>query len=167
MEFHSLAEPLGNKIFRFLFVILKSEEEARDLAQETLIKLWVQTKSGIEISNMEAWTFRVARNMAMDKLKSYHARNTRGIMTVDNNMSHQASPDFIHENKELGQLLENTMQQLPELQRDTLHLRDVEGYSYDQIADMLDCSLGQVKTSIFRARQKMKELLVKNEAYER
>ncbi|MEK6783582.1 MAG: RNA polymerase sigma factor [Bacteroidota bacterium] len=163
--FENRVLPAKNKLFRFAFRMLGSNEEAKDVVQEVLIKVWNGREQMAEIQNMEAWCMRITKNLSLDKLRSKQRRATDSIDEGFEVRNEALSP---HENTELNESMLRINQliaALPEKQRQVIHLRDIEGYSYNEICEMLELDMSQVKVSLFRARNAVREKLVKMNAY--
>ncbi|MBK5280104.1 MAG: RNA polymerase sigma factor [Bacteroidia bacterium] len=163
--FENRVLPTKNKLFRFAFRMLGSSEEAKDVVQEVLIKVWNGREQMAEVQNMEAWCMRITKNLSLDKLRSQQRRPTDSIDERFDVRNEALSP---HENTELNESMlsiNRLIAALPEKQRQVIHLRDIEGYSYNEICEMLELDMSQVKVSLFRARNAVREKLVKMNAY--
>ena len=163
--FQNRVLPSKNKLFRFAFRMLGSSEEAKDVVQEVMIKVWNGREQMAEIQNMEAWCMRITKNLSLDKLRSQQRRATDSIDEGFEVRQEGLSP---HEKTELNESMLRINQliaALPEKQRQVIHLRDIEGYSYNEICEMLELDMSQVKVSLFRARNAVREKLVKMNAY--
>ena len=148
--------PLGNKLYRLALRMLVEPADAEDAIQEVFIKLWRQRASLAKVQNLEAWTMRVTRNHCLDFLRARQRQHPD--LQVPATSAHRSAQEEL-EAKEGLQRLQRLVQQLPLKQQMVLQLRDVEGLKYQEISELLDLSEGQVKTNLFRARQKMKKLL--------
>ena len=157
--------PVKNKLFRFAFRLLGSSDDAKDVVQEVLIKVWNGREQLDQIQNMEAWCMRVTRNLSLDRLRAQQRRPEesieRGLYIQHDAHSPLDSVELSESMKRISEL----MASLPEKQRQVMHLRDVEGYSYQEIADILELDMNQVKVNLFRARQSVREQLQKISAY--
>ena len=145
--------------------MLGSSEEAKDVVQEVMIKVWNGREQMAEVQNMEAWCMRITKNLSLDKLRSRQRRATDSMEQGFEIQQEALSP---HENTELNESMLRINQliaALPEKQRQVIHLRDIEGYSYNEICEMLELDMSQVKVSLFRARNAVREKLVKMNAY--
>lgn len=145
-------------MFRLALRMLIKREEAEDLVQEVLIKLWQQNDRLAEVQNLEAWVVRLTKNQCIDRLRgnSYgHKEWKDGLDWADSS----PLPDARAESVDAMQKLQKLMQRLPENQRMVMQLRDVEGMSYQEVGEALDIPLAQVKINLFRARQTMKTIL--------
>ncbi|MEL7122393.1 MAG: sigma-70 family RNA polymerase sigma factor [Bacteroidota bacterium] len=154
-----------NKLFRFAVSLLKDENEAEDVVQEVVIKLWKHRDRLDQINNLEAWSMKLTKNLSLDKMRSKHRRN-ESLDAAYSLSAKQKNPEQQLELNDTVQRLKSWMYKLPEKQRLVFQLRDIEGLSYNEISELLDMSLNQVKTNLFRARQAAKKYLIKNNDYE-
>jgi len=163
--FETRVLPAKNKLFRFAFRLLGSSEEAKDVVQEVFIKVWNGRDQMSEIENMEAWCMRITKNLSLDRLRSRKHRTTESLDESFNTQHDAMTP---YETTEMGESINKINQwisALPEKQRQVIHLRDIEGYSYNEICDILELDMNQVKISLFRARNAVKEKFLKVNAY--
>lgn len=156
--------PVKDKLFRYTLRILKNEDEAKDVVQETLIKVWNKRDEMDRLENMEAWCVRVARNLALDKLKSKH-NNSVDIDNAYDLQSSSQSPYSTTEQKDTLKTIHNFINQLPDIQKQIIQLRDIDGFSYQEISDILKQNLNTVKVNLFRARKQVREQLIQVNAY--
>lgn len=149
--------PLKNKLFRLALRITLNEADAEDIVQETLIKVWNQRENWENISSIEAFCMTVCRNLALDSIKKA-AKKTGSLEEIPYESADKAATplDSIQVKDSLS-LIENIVNALPEKQKTALQLRDFEGKSYKEIAQIMMISEDQVKISIFRARQVIKQ----------
>ena len=148
--------PLKNQLYRLALRITLNSAEAEDVVQETLIKVWNRRDTWEEIENIEAFCFTVCRNLALDSLKrreNQHASlDDSPVERPDNTYSpseHTIQQDQLAWVRQI-------VDALPEKQRSCIQLRDFEGKSYKDIAQILSISEEQVKVNIFRGRQTIK-----------
>jgi RNA polymerase sigma-70 factor (ECF subfamily) len=153
--------PFKDKVFRFVLGMVGDNMDAEDIMQELLIKIWRKKEQYTEIENKEAWCMTVARNMAIDKIRSRKmpASDIDGHRNISDSSS---TPEQAYEQKEQMSNVMKLLDELPEKQKMIIHLRDVEGYTYQEIADMTESTLDFVKVSLHRARKALKEKLLKN-----
>ncbi len=163
--FENRVLPVKNKLFRFALKFLGSEEEAKDVVQEVFIRIWNNREKMVEIQNIEAWCMRITRNLSLDRIRSNNRNSTKPIEETFN-IHHDAMTP--HESTEADESMERINQfisELPDKQREIIHLRDVEGYSYAEICEILEIEMSQVKVYLFRARNAVREKLMKINAY--
>ncbi|MFD1769165.1 RNA polymerase sigma factor [Sphingobacterium suaedae] len=151
---------LKDGMYRFAKSLLMDEDEAYDLVQEVMIKLWQKKDSLCTISNLEAFVIRCVRNEALnrkkkaDVVKRYQDTLTEGI-------AHEQYPASTKE------LVLKLMSVLPEKQRMVMHLRDIEEYDVAEICETLAMEEGAVRVNLMRARLKIKAQLQKIFDYEK
>lgn len=156
--------PLKNKLFRFALSIVRDEAEAADVVQEVCIKLWGQWKEIDRIDNLEAWSMRLIKNQAIDKLRSKH-RRTGDLEQAYHLQVDEPTPYERTAAKDTFARIRRLMDRLPEKQKLVMHLRDIEGLSYQEISEALDLPMAQVKVNLFRARKQMRAYLIKSEPH--
>lgn len=152
--------PVKDKLYRLALRMLTNPAEAQDAVQEVLLKLWQQGETLQKIENVEAWAMRVTKNWCLDKLRSKH-RRIEDLDQVPVQMDDAPSPQESMERKEVHQKIRRMIEQLPEKQMMVIQLRDIEGMTYQEIEQTLDMPQNQIKTNLFRARQKLKVLMTK------
>jgi RNA polymerase sigma-70 factor (ECF subfamily) len=157
--------PAKNKLFRFAFRMLGSEAEAQDVVQEVFIKVWNGREQMSTVQNWEAWCMRLTKNLSLDRLRFKQRRATDSMNEGFDIHQETLSPHEAAELDESMQRISQLIAGLPEKQRQVMHLRDIEGYSYNEICEMLDLDMSQVKVNLFRARNAVREKFLKLNAY--
>jgi RNA polymerase sigma-70 factor (ECF subfamily) len=161
-EFQHIIHPLTDKLFRFAVNMMHNIHEAEDIVQEVLLRLWQQQEKLSNVENVEAWSIRITRNLSIDKLRSKKKLEEEDkLLTL---ATAEDSPEMVLYQKDFLRHIENLMQLLPEKQKMVMHLRDIEGYSYEEIATLLEIPLNQVKVNLFRARNFMRLQLMSHDA---
>ncbi|MFZ1237613.1 MAG: RNA polymerase sigma factor [Prevotella sp.] len=149
--------PLKDVLYRLALRITLKREEAEDIVQDTLIKVWNRRDNWNEIDSIEAYCLTICRNLALDRIKKRENLNE----SLEDNGNDSPDKSFNPFEDTLQQdridLVRNLVNALPEKQRSCMQLRDFEGKSYKDIAEILEISEDQVKINIFRARQTVKE----------
>jgi RNA polymerase sigma-70 factor (ECF subfamily) len=150
--------PLKNELYRLALRITLSREEAEDVVQETMIKVWNNRERWNDIDSIEAYCLTICRNLALDALRkkeNLHESIDEKMMQSPNFATHNLQDRIIQQ--ERVQIVRKLVDALPEKQRSCMQLRDFEGKSYKEIATILNISEEQVKVNIFRARQAIKQ----------
>ena len=156
--------PLKDKLFRLALRITPNRAEAEDVVQETLIRVWNKREEWHLLDSMEAYCLTVARNLAIDRSERKEAAAVE--LTPEAEQTPDDSDPYNHlVNKERLELIRRLMDGLPEKQRAVVHLRDVEGRNYKEIARILGLTEEQVKVNLFRARQKIKKQFTEIDGY--
>jgi RNA polymerase sigma-70 factor (ECF subfamily) len=163
--FQNRVLPAKNKLFRFALRMLGNDEEARDVIQEVFIRVWNGRENWGDIQNMEAWCMRITKNLSLDRLRSIQRKGAYPVAEGFDVQHADATPDVKTELGESMQHVSQLIAALPEKQRQIIHLRDVEGYTYNEISEMLELDMNQVKVNLFRARNAVREKLMKINAY--
>lgn len=157
--------PVKNKLYRFAFRLLGNNEEAKDVVQEVMIKVWTGRDQLDQVQNLEAWCMRITKNLSLDRLRQQQRRPTdsleKGMPLTHHSLTPAEATELGERMKRIGEL----MAELPDKQRQVMHLRDIEGYSYNEICEILEIDMSQVKVNLFRARNAVREKLLKMDAY--
>ncbi len=164
-SFQTRVLPVKNKLYRFAFRLLGSEEEAKDVVQEVFVRVWNGRENMEAIQNWEAWCMRITKNLSLDRIRTWKRRNTQPIESSFDVQEESLTPYESTEINESMQRVGSLIEALPEKQRNIIHLRDVEGYSYQEICDILELDMNQVKVNLFRARNSVREKIIKINAY--
>jgi RNA polymerase sigma-70 factor (ECF subfamily) len=152
-------------IYQFAFRMSGNAVEAEDIAQEVFLRVH-QSRSAYQPSGkFSTWIFTITHNLSLSRLrrKKQWALWPRQEDNPDAQVefaSSDPSPEEIVSGNELSDILKRCIQSLPFLQREALVLREYQGLDYQEIAKILNKSLGTVKTLIHRARQNLKDKLL-------
>ena len=161
MNLKSSLLPLKNMMYRLALRITLNSQEAEDVVQDVIIRIWKERErfdSG-EIANLEAYAMRAVRNLALDR-QSLKVNQSKSLDTLSDGAeaiggtADSPEQDMLRTERLEG--IRRLMAQLPEKQRTAMQLRDFEGRSYKDIAEVMQITEDQVKISIYRARQFMK-----------
>ena len=165
ISFRNDVLPLKDALYRLALRITLSHEEAEDIVQDTLIKVWDKRESWNEIESIEAFSITICRNLALDRIKKHDNLNDslEERQTESPDTSSTPFEDTLQQDR--IELVRNLVNALPEKQRSCMQLRDFEGKPYKEIAKILGNSEEQVKVNIFRARQTVKERFQKYDNY--
>lgn len=164
-QFKAEVLPLKNKLYRFALNIVRDDELAKDVVQECLIKVWEKRSEVDQIQNLEAWCMQITRNKALDKLRSKHLKKTDLFEVEFDTRKERDTPYVMTERSDLMTRITELIDALPDRQREVMQLRDIDGLAYKEIAEALNIDINLVKTNLFRARRKLKESLLKVDAY--
>lgn len=146
------------RLCRFLRAMLSDPPLAEDLAQESLLRLYRSPMRDAPSTDARNWLFRVARNLALNERKrSANAARLEAPWSLSAVETASTPESELAHRRELGRVW-RSIGQLPEQQRAALLLREYEAMSYAEIASVLNVSLDNVKVSIFRARQQVRDV---------
>lgn len=150
-EYNSSVDLYSDRIYRFVLKNLRDEEKSRDIVQDCYEKLW-KNVSSVNYQKVKSYLFSTAYHTMIDLI-----RKEKRISDMED---HQM-PDAGHSEQysDLSEILDTALKQLPEIQRMVILLRDYEGYSYDEIAQIASLSESQVKVYIYRGRVFLKNYI--------
>ncbi len=160
-----------DKLFNLIYWFLGDYQEANDCAQETFIKVFKSLKKFRFESAFSTWLYRIAMNTCKNRLKSSAYRWKKKTVPLENpegsnggNISSairndSTSPVIELEKKERMMLIQKSINSLPEEQKRMVVLRDIQGRSYDEIADISGLNLGTVKSRLARGRLELRNKL--------
>ncbi|KPK79901.1 MAG: hypothetical protein AMS27_17550 [Bacteroides sp. SM23_62_1] len=162
-EFRKRIIPLGQKLFRYASGLLHDSQEAEDVVQDIFIKLWNMRDRIEEVKNLDAFTFRMTRNLCLDKIKARRIRffGDPGEAGVPEPEVYERNPEEQTELKDTISKIHGIINNLPEQQKSIIHLRDVEEYSYEEISEMMGMEINAVRVTLSRARRTVREMLSK------
>lgn len=152
--------PLKNMLYRLALRITLNREDAEDIVQDTLIKVWNRRDTWHQIDSIEAYCTAVCRNLALDRIQRERRRDTvsgDSLHTLQEQPDSNDGPLEKASQRQNVEIVRRLVDSLPEKQRSCLQLRDFEGKTYKEIAAALAISEEQVKVNIFRARQTIKQ----------
>lgn len=152
-EYNECVDMWADGVFRFIVKNLRNEEDARDVVQNAFEVLW-KNHEQIAVEKSKSYLFSTAYHNMIDFIRKQKRMDY--VEEVDEGAKGGTSDYQV----DLKEALERALQQLPEIQRNVVLLRDYEGYSYEEIGEILELNESQVKVYIFRARQTLKKLLV-------
>jgi len=164
----ALFRGLYPRVHRTVWGMMADEAEAHDLAQEAFIRGWEKRSSFNFKSRFSTWVHRIAIHLALDALRRRRRLRKRIIRLFRQDSGEPVAeppadpvtiPREIVQDRELGQLLQEAIERLPEDQRTVLVLREYEGYSYQEIAEIVGCRPGTVMSRLHLARQKLQHRL--------
>jgi RNA polymerase sigma-70 factor (ECF subfamily) len=157
--------PLKDKLFRLALRITLDRAEAEDVVQDTLIRVWSKREEWSQFDSIEAFCFTVARNLAIDRSEKKEAANVELTPDMMEQASDASGPDKQLVRTEQMNLIHRLINELPEKQRTVVQLRDIEGKNYKEIATVMQMTEEQVKVTLFRARQKVKQQYLAIDGY--
>ena len=159
--------PLKNELYRLALRITLNPAEAEDIVQETMIKVWNKREQWNDIESIEAFCLTICRNISLDKMRKMENQN-QSLEESEHDapdQSYASNPEEQAMQQDKLALIRRLINALPEKQRSAMQLRDFEGKSYKEIAQIMDISEEQVKVNIFRARQTIRQKFLETEEY--
>ena len=166
--YDELVRRYQERIYATIYHMTSNHEDANDLAQDTFIKAFQALKSFKGGSSFYTWIYRIAVNKTINFLKQRKNRTHMSLNDLDFNAEHD--PDLVAlvsdktprreaQLAELQQKLNEAMQKLSEPHRLVVTLHDVQGLAHEEIAQIMDCNVGTVRSRLFYARQQLQATL--------
>lgn len=149
--FAELYSRYSSRVFAYCRRFLGNKQDAQDVYQETFVRFFQSAQQDREMTNVPAFLLKIARNLCVNfKRKQKDNVSYEDYMVINNNRN---------DKEELLNLIKMALDVLPDEYRDIFILREYQGLSYNEIADVTNISLASVKIRIFRAKQKIREIL--------
>ena len=152
-------------LYGFAMMLTRNPTEAQDLVQETYLRAVRAFGTLVPDSNLKSWLFTIMRNIWLNQLR--HSRSGPRFVEIDAEVEGQmpwfdnlaADPHIVFVRKLEREEVRQAIESLPTPYREIVVLRDIEGFSYQQIARILGCPAGTVMSRLGRAREKLRQLL--------
>lgn len=142
-------------VYRFILKNIRDDDKAKDVVQEAFMKLW-EKHEGISAEKAKSYLFTTAYHCMIDLIRKDKRMEPSNELHRHSETREMNSPD-------LQEILHQALDQLPEIQKNVVLLRDYEGYSYEEIGEICDLNPSQVKVYIYRARVSLKKYIGKPE----
>lgn len=156
-------------VYSLALSIVKKKEDAEDVTQETYLRLWrVASEVKLE-SSLKLYILRTARNLAFDLIRKNSKRDEIDTVILDADGefeieiaddSADSRPDASYLRKVEKEAVRQAIEELPAAAREIIVLRDIEGLSYAEIASMLGIAEGTLKSKLFRARERLRQIIL-------
>lgn len=167
--FEELISPYTNQLFNFAFRMLKNREDAEDALQETYLKVYKSLNSFEGNSSFKTWLYRITTNVCLDMLRKQKRQTHQSLNTTDEDGEHEISipdetysPEISAKKSAAMDVLKKAMDNLNEEHKIAITLRDINGLSYEEIAEAMEINVGTVKSRINRARTQLRKFLEKD-----
>lgn len=163
--FDVLVRRYQDRLVHSLHHALGSEDDARDAAQQAFVSAWKQLESFRQDAAFYSWLYRIAMNAAISRKRKQRLPTTSldrhledtGVSPSDK--SDDAAPGHSLETEERVRLVQEALQGISEEFRQPLVLKEIDNFSYEEIANVLNIPIGTVRSRIFRARKELTERL--------
>jgi len=169
--FGELVSIYEKQVYSIAYRFMGNHDDANDLAQEAFIRAFKGIENFRGDASFKTWLYHIVANVCRDELRRVKRQPTVSlnspIMTEDGEINREQedwtfAPEIVYENKEMQELVQRLLNELIPEYRQVLILRELQGFTYDEIAVALDCSLGTVKSRISRGRKVLKDLIIEN-----
>ncbi len=169
-SFEALILSCKGKAYNIALRYVKNENDALDVLQESFIKIFRNLSKFNEESKFETWVYRIVVNTCNDFLrKNKNKYNEISVLLDENDHEKELDipdntppPEAVILNKEHSEYILDCLEKIPIDHREIIVLRDIKGFTYEEISEILECSIGTVKSRISRARNNFKEVYLTN-----
>lgn len=171
--FEELTSSYYTKVYNICYRMLNNSEDASEQAQETFIKVYKNIKKFKGNCSFSTWIYRIATNVCLDYLRknknkkdiSLEQNTFEDIKVKDRLISNNLGPEKVAEINAQRRAINQALSQMNEKNRLIILLRDFNGFSYEEIANILQSPVGTVKSRISRARAELRDLLCKDKEH--
>jgi len=165
--FCQLVEKYQDSVINTCYRFLRNKEEAEEVAQEVFLKVYLSANSYQPKAKFSTWLFKIVVNLCLNKLRDKKKYSSLKIdnpfyknqMENDIPALTESQPDKSYEHKEMKGIIKDAIDSLPENQRVAIILNKYEGFSYQEMAKILDCSVSSIESRLFRAKENLKKKL--------
>lgn len=155
-EFKRLFLPCSNKLYLVAWRLTHNRQEAEDLVQETMLKLWTQRNKLHELKNSEAFSVRTLHNIFIDQNRKKHLAETDSPPEEMTLKANECDASEMMQQKETGVIVTRLIAKLPKQQRDIITLKDIDDFSYEEIAQQTGLSMINIRVHLSRARKQIR-----------
>ena len=157
LAYHSLFKIFRPRVYRIVNYILKNDADTEDVVQDIFLKLFNVLGTFRQESSFFTWMYKISVNMArarlMSKAREAHLLSDSSSLLLEESFFSEADqPEIVHLRAELAHTLDLAISSLPPHMREAFLLREIDGLSYAEIADLMDCPIGTVRSRISRAK---------------
>ncbi|MBQ9254494.1 MAG: RNA polymerase sigma factor [Bacteroidales bacterium] len=154
LEYNNCVKQYSSHLHGFCYNLCKDSESAKDIVQDSFMKLWLY-RDKVETSSAKSWLFQCAfREYLNEKRKENYDTNYKNSIEINHQYNTYNGAK---------EALNYYLQTLPENYKVPIMLKDIEGYSYEEISKITDMTTEQVKINIYRGRVKLKQMIKKKE----
>ncbi|MDA3780987.1 MAG: sigma-70 family RNA polymerase sigma factor [Bacteroidales bacterium] len=153
--------PLNAKLYGFAIYILNNIPEAEDIVQDVFIKLWNMRNKLDTYKNIEAIAMSITKNLCIDKIRR---RRTVSLEEkhINKNIEEQNFSENETEQNILIRKIHNAIERLPNQQHVIMQLKDIEGYDYEEISQIMQMNINSIRVCVSRARKRLREIIIKS-----
>jgi RNA polymerase sigma-70 factor (ECF subfamily) len=167
--FQELVERYETRLLNFVYRTIGDREKAEDLVQEVFIRVYRHLHRFDRSKKFSTWAYTIASNLAKNELRNRSRNPLVLFQAIKRNWDDEdrplqfedpgSRPDDLYRKRHLRALVEESVAQLPEHHRQVFVLRELEGKSYEEIAEITECNLGTVKSRLNRARTSFADII--------
>lgn len=159
-RYTELVSEVKDSVYRLALSLVGERAEAEDIAQDIYERVWRARDKVLVEDRPRAYVCRMTRNLAIDRLRQRERQASRAGLEVDRRGVGDGS-----DLRDISERTQAIIATLPDKQRTTIHLRDVEGYEIEEIAEIMEMDVTSVRMNLSRARKSVREQILKIMSY--
>lgn len=167
--FKELVDTYKDMVYKVCFNFLRNNEEAEDITQEVFLTIYKNINIFKKESRLSTWIYRIAVNKSLNYIRKNKKVKIFSIFKRDKNSSEEKETDLTSQvtadehmlTAERSSIIKKALGALPDNQRTAFTLHNIEGFTYEEIAGIMECSVSAVESRIHRAKTKLRKLLIK------
>jgi RNA polymerase sigma-70 factor, ECF subfamily len=157
--FERIVKTYQDRIYNLCYYLLGNPQDAEDAAQDVFIKAFRNLKGFRPEASLYTWLYRIGVNTCLDQKKKLRPEPLKNESQAEGLASTEPSPERRYQSKEIGQAINSALEQLSKNSRAVIVLKEIEGLPYEEIAEVLNTSVGTIKSRLSRAREELRRLL--------
>ena len=157
--FEIFVKKYQDRIYNLCRYMLGNTQDAEDAAQDVFVKAFRKLKDFRPESSLYTWLYRIGVNTCIDHKSKFRPEPFNDKFLEEDLPSAGPSPEGCYQSKEVGQAIQSALEQLPKHSRAVIVLKEIEGLSYEEIAEVLKTSVGTIKSRLSRTREDLRRVL--------
>jgi RNA polymerase sigma-70 factor (ECF subfamily) len=157
--FGRIVQTYQDRIYNLCRYLLRNKQDAEDVAQDVFIKAFRRLNDFRPESSLYTWLYRIGVNTCLDHKRKLRPEPFTNGFQGEDQPSEEPSPERRYQSKEIGRAIRSALDQLSKISRTVIVLKEIEGLSYEEIAEVLNISAGTVKSRISRSREELRRIL--------
>lgn len=159
--FETIVQAHQDRIYNLCYYLLGNSQDAEDAAQDVFIKAYRNLNNFTPEASLYTWLYRIGVNTCLDQRRKFRPEPLKDQSLAEGLPSSEPSPERCYQSKEIGRAIQAALAQLSKNSRAVIVLKEIEGLSYEEIAEVLHTSVGTVKSRISRTREELRRFLGK------
>lgn len=156
-EFNNLVHSTGRNLYRQAYRILKDQQGSEDAVQEVFVKLWKMNERLDEYENIEALSTTMIKNYCIDQIRKQKHTGQEDILSISMHFDTNPSPHEKLERNEVSEIMIRIINELPEIFRNVISMRDIEELSFEEIAERTGQNINTLRVNLSRARKRVRD----------
>jgi RNA polymerase sigma-70 factor (ECF subfamily) len=157
--FGSIIQIYQDRIYNLCYYLLGNPQDAEDAAQDVFIKAFRNLRDFRPEASLYTWLYRIGVNTCLDHKRKLRPEPLKNESQTEGLASNEPSPERRYQSKEIGQAINSALKQLSKNSKAVIVLKEIDGLPYEEMAEVLNTSVGTIKSRLSRAREELRRLL--------